>query len=284
MYRATIGIPAVNHEKFMPIAITCPWGGNVGDILSLPIARRFLGKDTIAVRQPQAGQVNVVLVGSILDCVTADSHVCGAGLISPDQKVPAHPAAIYAVRGPLTRLFLLQRYGIKAPEIYGDPAVLLPDILPPAPEGVVEFECGVIPHYVDASHPAVEDMRRQGAHILDVRWSPPQFIHELQRCQTILSSSLHGIILAHTYQRAALWVDMTKRLTGKGFKFFDYYLSLGISPERVVRVQLRDSNTIAPLLKLAKWHSTAELEANLRPAMTAMRKAVNMEINQACSS
>jgi len=46
----------------------------------------------------------------------------------------------------------------------------------------------------------------------------------------VISSSLHGLIIAHAYNIPAIWVRLGNRLYGDNIKFRDYLLSVGIEP------------------------------------------------------
>ncbi|WP_156383835.1 hypothetical protein [Methylobacterium sp. Leaf456] len=46
-------------------------------------------------------------------------------------------------------------------------------------------------------------------------------------CRRILSSSLHGLILAHAYGIPATWLKISDRPLGDDFKFRDYWASIG---------------------------------------------------------
>jgi hypothetical protein len=44
-----------------------------------------------------------------------------------------------------------------------------------------------------------------------------------------VSSSLHGIILAHAYGIPVAWTEFSTGLKGDGVKFLDHYASVGIT-------------------------------------------------------
>jgi polysaccharide pyruvyl transferase WcaK-like protein len=54
-------------------------------------------------------------------------------------------------------------------------------------------------------------------------------IEEIYSCDTVISSSLHGIIVAHAYNIPAVWVKFSNNLFGDGIKFYDYFESVGLN-------------------------------------------------------
>ncbi len=127
----------------------------------------------------------------------------------------------HAVRGPLTRS-LLQA---DVPEVYGDPAMLLPMIY--TPRAGKRFELGVIPHVVDMKSVQVSD---PAVPKIDLQADWRSVIERIVECEAVLTSSLHGLIVAEAYGVPAVWMTVSDRVIGEGFKFRDYYLSTGREP------------------------------------------------------
>ena len=107
------------------------WGDDINywflrEIIEEPF--RLLNESPIAFR---CHAENYLVIGSILSFLTKpESIVWGAGAITNERALPCRPKEVLAVRGPLTRQFLM-RQGISCPEIYGDPALLLNRFYPP---------------------------------------------------------------------------------------------------------------------------------------------------------
>jgi pyruvyltransferase len=136
------------------------------------------------------------------------------------------------VRGHLSR-HRLQQYGLTVPSLVGDPGIFVSDIFAPAP---VAHEVGLVPHYVDKEHPYVQMAAERGVHIIDSLAPLSVYARELSSCRRIISSSLHGIVIAHSFGIPAVWMELSDRVHGEGFKFFDYYSSIGMDTERVKRL------------------------------------------------
>jgi len=208
-----------------------PRAGNWGDIVAPEIIRHVSG------REPEwrpLGGGRLLTVGSIAGKIQENDVVWGSGLIKP--MMFSVPAGIEwrAVRGPLTRAILLA-HGCAVPAVYGDPAALMPAIHPTA--GIAqEHDIGVIPHYVDREHfERVDDEVRGRVHVIDVMGGVRHVMEAVARCRIVLSSALHGVILAEALGRPAAPISMGPRVIGGSFKFDDYYLGSGRMP-----VALRD--------------------------------------------
>lgn len=166
---------------------------------------------------------------------------------------------IISVRGPPTR-HNLETQGIHCPNAYGDPGVLAPLLYPYS--GLKVYEVAVVPHYIDRDTPFIDRCRVEGLPVLDVGVPCAEFFAELNQYSVILSSSLHGIILAHAYGLRAAWIEPSEQVLGNGFKFFDYYLNIGILPEDVNRHRVSYEANISALIDSADTGNVGALQAS----------------------
>ena len=198
---------------------------NAGDAASGVVVQHVL-RDTIRIVGPEdQEQPNLIAIGSILQWADKSSIIWGAGLLQDGLLLKAAPRAILAVRGPLTRASL-QSQGIDCADVFGDPGVLMPDVLP-FPQSH-RTGVGVVPHYCDVEEAFVARARADGAVIIDPRWPLETYLAALTGCASIVSSSLHGLVFAHAYGIPAVWVKLSERVLGDGFKFRDYFGSVGL--------------------------------------------------------
>lgn len=125
---------------------------------------------------------------------------------------------IRCVRGPETRKVLLKQ-GYKCPEIYGDPAVLMPDIYIPDTKGINNKK-----EYCVVRN--MHDMTPTDKNINILTTDYRGFIDKLVKHKLVISSSLHGIILAEAYGvPAVLYIPHGMEHTLNEFKYRDYYYS-----------------------------------------------------------
>ena len=198
---------------------------NVGDYLSKVIVSEVLSLRDQEIQDKKDKSKRLFAIGSILHFAKSNECVWGSGVNwKLDSAMHRFSGLdVRAVRGPLTRDYL-ERRAIAVPEVYGDPAVLMPlffpaDLLRPAARGSVPYL--VIPHL----HEPAEKFGAHREHVLLPTCKPAKFVAELLRARLVISSSLHGIILAEAYGIPALYLDM-----GNGesrLKYDDYYYGTG---------------------------------------------------------
>jgi pyruvyltransferase len=203
---------------------------NAGDHASAAIVAHLAGENVKVIGGEASAQPNLLAIGSILHWSDSSSVIWGTGLISAEIEVPAKPRAILAIRGNLTRRRLLQM-GIETLAPVGDPGIFLPEMFA-ATIPVNDF--GMVPHYIDMQEPFVDRVRQAGGVIIDPLLPLAQYVKLLTSCRKIISSSLHGLVFGHAYGIPSAWISLSDRVIGGGFKFFDYYSSLGLSPENVI--------------------------------------------------
>ena len=177
---------------------------NYGDILAPFLAEKLSGKQVVKVSHPMSRWYkwfikHYVTVGSIICAASKNSIVWGSGIIKQNENVRA--AKFVAVRGPRTRKRLLE-LGYEVPEVYGDPALLLPKFISNTVTTVKVINL------------MTDDVVKTTLEILE--------------CKQIISSSLHGVIVSHAYEIPALWVKFSTKLAGDNIKFYDYFESLDI--------------------------------------------------------
>lgn len=193
-----------------------PKPGNFGDILTPHLLDYFKIQ-----YQYSKKEFDTLCIGSIISKAKKDTTVLGSGIISKNDVVT--PLANYKfVRGPHTRKKVIDTGGI-CPEIYGDPAMLLPLI---CKESRKEHELGIIPHYVDYDKVKQEYPNVKVINLLNS--NPLEVCKEITSCKKIISSSLHGVITAHAYEIPAAWVKFSNNLAGDDIKFYDHFASVGL--------------------------------------------------------
>lgn len=154
----------------------------------------------------QRNRPHNIVCGSILHEANEWSTVWGAGFGNEGQRLCTKYADVRMVRGELSRGIL----GIDC--AVGDPALLLPRYYSRKTRGNYY---GIIPHYTQ-----YEAMLLQypDAFIIDPFLPIMQFIDSLCMCSHIVSSSLHGLIVADAYGIPNSWLKY-----GDEFKYRDYY-------------------------------------------------------------
>ena len=215
------------------MTITAYWclSNNVGDALGAYFVQKLTGELPV---WGKPGDAQYILNGSVLNHAARLTICFGAGLASLKDEVN-QLADIRAVRGPLSRM-IAQASGAKAPAIYGDLGMLMPDLYDPsrsAEQSPGRYRLGIVPHYVDQLrawewHRNAKDV--EGVRLINVFDSVESVIDQIASCDRIISSSLHGLVFAHAYGIPALWVKIGDGIGGDGTKYRDHLLSVGVEP------------------------------------------------------
>lgn len=172
-------------------------------------------------------------IGSVFDTIYEDNTIVwGAGMIEKNKYPHMCPLKILAVRGPLTYKQLVSK-GYDCPEVYGDPALLLPYYYKPRSH-FKKYKIGIIPHYTDLHKEEVLLLSKNKDVLLINVFKYKNWkcvIDQICSCEFIASSSLHGLIVSEAYNIPNLWVEFVSPIVGdisKRFKFHDFFLSQGL--------------------------------------------------------
>lgn len=149
--------------------------------------------------------------------------IWGTGSIGPVRKEIKQHVRFVSVRGPLTQeVFKLP------PMRYGDPGLLAPEILGDRPKRTDKV--GLVIHWVQLERYWTDDMVPdvKGVSVIDPR-NPDHIavIREIASCRLIVSSSLHGLIVADAFGIPSIWLNPQGNHGFSRFKFYDYASSIG---------------------------------------------------------
>lgn len=217
--------------KGMWISVTRPYRAfwwdskvNFGDLIT-PTILRWLGARRVANVRNVPFDCGPALVGagSILGLLQYPSGVVwGSGFLwetpHPNQMHPLEPLEVLAYRGPHTRELAKMR-GWKTVDVFGDPGLLLSRIFEPQQK---RWEVGFVPNWRHARIYRGAD-RTSGVKVIDPERRDVRAVAaEVSSCRTIVSTSLHGIVTAHSYGIPWVWCKTEPTLSGDEFKFRDF--------------------------------------------------------------
>lgn len=191
---------------------------NFGDTLSIILVEKITDSK---IKKANVFQHPKVLgIGSILHFARDGDVIWGSGVngkhLNPKDYC-FNKLDVRAVRGPLTRSFL-QQLGIEVPEIYGDPALLLPYFFP-------EFKRNPIKKYIVIPHISEIHFFANKHNVIMPTEPCIEVIKKILESELVISSSLHGIIVAEAFGIPARLLRVTEN--EPLFKYTDYYLGTG---------------------------------------------------------
>ena len=232
------------------------WGDDINYyVLSLITRRIIFNYSSIFRCTIREGESNYTCIGSVIDRF-CDSRtvVWGSGVLCGDSVLKEKPARVCAVRGPLSRKNLLER-GVECPEVYGDPALLLPRIV--KPERKIKYKLGIVPIVPDINNPNLKSLLSQSENVkfinmMDYGNDWRLVIEDICSCECIASSSLHGLIVSDAYGVPNVRVAFSDCAAGGDFKYNDYYMS--VSREMNKPIYIDENTSVDNLIEQCrKW-------------------------------
>ncbi|OCG73904.1 polysaccharide pyruvyl transferase family protein [Microbacterium sediminis] len=204
---------------------------NFGDELGPMLVR------AIAESEPALGTgagTRLISVGSVLHFAEPGDVVWGAGINGKVWQRVTSGLDVRAVRGPYSRAVLLG-HGIETPEVYGDPALLLPRLFPQIADEAHEGGEVIVPN-----------LHERGAYtgtVIDPLDDPLEVARRIAGASFVIASSLHALIIAD-----AFGVPSRPLLpaTEHPFKYVDYYAGTGRRGVRFAR-SIEEARELGPV-------------------------------------
>lgn len=230
---------------------------NFGDLIGPWLVQMISGRPVVNTMWEETDEISsgLLTVGSLLHSLRrAGLDVWGAGSMRTlnqafvDRLSERKPRRIHAIRGWKTYKELTSKLGWNVPKVYGDPALLLPRFYDPSVRSADDQRISIVPHYhhKEVFAPLARDFK-----IIDVARDPATVVDEIASSRACLSTSLHGVIVAHAYGIPWTWLRISDHtLRGDTFKFEDFFTVMDRSAVNSASIAT-DSMTKEELLRIA---------------------------------
>ncbi|MFT6332617.1 MAG: hypothetical protein ACJAW3_000959 [Lentimonas sp.] len=261
---------------------------NFGDLINKDIFESCLGY-AVNVRPKYA---NFIMVGSLLQRLLTDNpkdrlkhkkygtlNVFGSGFISEpsyEKEYFKRDVKFFGVRG-RSSLERIANMGFDTKDVVlGDLGLIIDDFYKIRKNDAI-YDVGIIPHYTDKELPIINEIRGKykNIYVLDICQNPKDFINNLVKCKTIISSAMHGLIASDAYGIPNMRMKISDNIVGGDYKFRDYYSVFDIDPEYIVP---KDFDKILDLqqhiknkYKISKA-SLDQIKANLRKEIIQLQR------------
>lgn len=198
------------------------WRGvrNFGDALAPLLLEHFAG---IKSEWSAVADASIISIGSILEHLPPKwgGFILGSGRLKEFSHVDLSRATVLAIRGPLSARGMYGNFAI------GDPGLLANELVGPQDK---KWDLGIVPHWKDKELVArfTKLVRPPSTiKVIDPRQDPLTILRQIGACRRIVTSSLHGMIVADAFNIPRR-VEISPALNNEGgnFKFRDYSASI----------------------------------------------------------
>lgn len=235
------------------------WNGepNAGDYYSKWLASKMFGQ-TLFIHSKEP---DFVCCGSILSHagLRYDTKVCGAGFHNEDGKVVINNVDnYYAIRGKLS----YKKLNTKKPIVLGDSGLLASKFYKPKSKNKHRY--GILCHWKD--YQDLNKIYGSKHNVINMGTnSVEEVLEKISECEMVFSTSLHGIIFAHSFGIPAKHVEYKQLESKNNFKFKDYYSVLDIPYEKYV---LKSNDDLRELIRMVdkkeKYLPSKEIIQNIQ--------------------
>jgi len=249
---------------------------NMGDLLNELLIRDVFGQDLVR-HNPASSELSCI--GSGMDCFMKSNkvypkwysmalqirskfanypnNVWCTGFIFSESKDTSfiRDMNFCAVRGQLTKDRVEKITGKKLDIPTGDGGIITPYLFDKPFDK--KYKMGVVAHMDEQQHPTFQRIvdTYKDSKFINLRHDPIEVIKQIAQCEIIISSSLHGLIVADSFNIPNQWIIVTDALKGDGFKFADYYSAFGLKPNPIhmnsVEVPVPSINQIIDQYKIS---------------------------------
>lgn len=163
--------------------------------------------------------------------ISPNVYIWGTGFVKYKEK----DSKLYkntkfcAVRGQLSKKRIETLVGKELDIPMGDAGILASYLLDNQ-NIEKKYDVGIIAHYKEKDEPIFKELcnKFKNSTFIDVQDTPYNVTKKIAECKTIISSSLHGLIIADSLYVPNVHIVVTNNLLGDGFKFDDYYSAYSI--------------------------------------------------------
>jgi len=211
---------------------------NVGDKLNKFLLKELYGVDT---NLENIHYSEIIGIGSGLFRLFSDAeinnsaeyelYVWGTGFIA-DKSIESlnmvrENVVFECVRGEKTRKKLEKYLGTKMGCVMGDPGLLCRML--GYGNNTKKYKIGIIPHFREGAS-CMKGLGNEysDAIFIDMKSDVDKVLRTISECECIITSSLHGAIIADSFGIPNMLVKISDIPYGDGFKYMDYYSIYGI--------------------------------------------------------
>lgn len=282
IYLVSVRIPTILYGKYIAHnLIKVHWGrglNNFGDCLQ-PDTLRHYGLTPVYV--PSMGKSDIIMAGTILQWLDKDYEGIIIGTGGDPDICGLKKARIIGVRGELTRNQILPPPICNVNNcLLGDCGLLARLVYPEAINK--KHKLGIVPHFTDLHNEEIQELLgnfKNEITLISPLDSPRKVVRRIKECEYIISSSLHGLIIADAFNIPnRRWVDR-KTMPDVDFydrKFIDYYSSLGIEESPI---ELKGNEDLKKLIELTSSKPEDRI-ASLIAGLDSSMKAIAAEFRK----
>ncbi|MBO5408580.1 MAG: polysaccharide pyruvyl transferase family protein [Clostridia bacterium] len=212
-------------------------GSNFGDAVNPYILENIFGRKSVLAAPCDA---DLFMIGSILGKIlvrkssifkrlkmafSSPLTIWSSGFIRDDVagKCLSRNLNVCALRGELSLKLLEKISGQKFSPVLGDGGLLIAQLIKELPEK--KYPVGIFPHFADENRPEIALLQKKipGSVVISPLGDPLECARKIAECETVISSSLHGLIASDSFGIPNRQIVISSNIKGGLFKYNDYY-------------------------------------------------------------